>query len=156
MTIHSEADSKPEILTELDTEVAPDIAADLEAGSPTTTLPELHCSYSQFAGQILLCLVVFSAVEVFMQAGILGVEVLWPAIVISLSARIAITYISLKSALSASARSEVWQALKTGYIRGKQVTEYLSIASVMMQCYSLGWTVISLAMTSKWEICTSP
>jgi len=126
-----------------------DTATDLEAGLPTTTSPEFHCSYSEFAWHILLCLVIFSAVGVFLQVGILGIEVLWPAIVMSLSAWITITYISLKSALPASTGSEIWQALKTGYIRGKPITKYLSMASVMMQSYSFGWMVTSLILTRE-------
>jgi len=152
MTTHSAVDMNSDTSAELETEKTLDMATDVEAGLPSNTKPETHRSYFEFFSQILICLVVFSAIEVFIQVGMLGAGLLcWPAIVVSLSARITIMYVSLKSALSVSTRSEVWQALNTGHIRGKPITKYLSMASMMMQCYAFGWTVFIVLITCKSE-----
>jgi len=147
--LEAEATEKLDTEMSTDTTYLRDLAADLEAGSPIGEPPRRRCWHSGHFGACLFAILLGIAFEAGFQGFLFGLEALWLGPFIAISARFAIIYCSLRSALSASTCTEVWGALRTSHIRGKPITHEFSVAATMTICSSTGWMVISLAMTSK-------
>jgi len=149
--MHPEDDMKAETPSELDTEMAIDTAVDcdFEASTPASRLTQRHCWWLAYLLQYLVLTVVLGAGEVCLQIFMLGLGLLWPAILVSVCVNIVITYISIRSAIAPSTFTELWWAIKTRQVTSEQIEQHVQGAVLRIMGYAIAWELLSFALSRK-------
>jgi len=123
-----------------------DLDLDLESSTPAS---RKQCWWFPDLLLYLFFIVVLGTAEVCLEVFMLGPVVLWPAIFLSVCVNIVITYISIRSAIHASAHTELWRAIKTRQVPSKPVEEQFQWSMWRVIGYAIAWDLLSMALSRK-------